>query len=74
MDMQTYTRLAFWEREEISRGLARSISLKEIAMILGREPSTIGREIDMSGGKESYRAETADNSAGDQARFYFSIF
>lgn len=66
--MQTYTRLAFWEREEISRGLAQSISLKEIAMILGREPSTIGREIDMLGGKENYRTEIADTLARERLK------
>ena len=37
--MNTYTRLAFWEREEISRGLAQNISFEEIAEVLGRNPS-----------------------------------
>lgn len=66
--MNTYTRLAFWEREEISRGLAQSISNKGIAKMLGREPSTVGREIDLSGGKENYRAELADDSAKQRSK------
>ena len=63
-----YTHLAFWEREEISRGLAQSVSLKEIAAILGREPSTIGREIDMSGGKENYGCEMAESLAKERSK------
>lgn len=66
--MQTYNRLAFWEREEISRGLAQNISNKEIARILSREPSTIGREIDLSGGKENYRAEAADSLSKERSK------
>lgn len=66
--MQTYNRLAFWEREEISRGLAQNFSNKEIAKVLGREASTIGREIDLSGGKENYRAELADDSAKQRSK------
>lgn len=66
--MQTYTRLAFWEREEISRGLAQNVSNKDLAKILGREPSTIGREIDLSGGKENYRAEVADSLSKERSK------
>lgn len=66
--MQTYTHLAFWEREEISRGLAQSISLKEIAKILGREPSTIGREINRVGSKHDYRAEFAQEKFKERSK------
>lgn len=66
--MQTYTRLAFWEREEISRGLAQHISFKEIATILGREPSTIGREIDRIGNRQDYRAEMAQDKARERSK------
>src|SRR3989338_2056673 len=68
MDMQTYNRLAFWEREEISRGLAQSISLKEIATVLGRQPSTIGREIDRVGSSRDYRAELAQEKFKERSK------
>jgi len=40
----TYQRLTFEEREEISRGLASRLSIREIARRLSRSPSTISRE------------------------------
>lgn len=67
--MNTYTRLAFWEREEISRGCAQNMSNEEIALILKREPSTIGREIDRAGiSKEEYRAEIAQDLLNGRPR------
>jgi hypothetical protein len=44
-------RLRFDEREEISRGLAADLSLRAIAAALGRDPSTVSREIAANGGK-----------------------
>jgi IS30 family transposase len=41
----TYTRLNLGEREEISRGLAVGLSYGQIAEIVGRDTSTISREI-----------------------------
>ena len=38
-------RLSLAEREEISRGIAGGISARQIAVTLGRAPSTISREI-----------------------------
>jgi len=66
--MNTYTRLAFWEREEISRGLAQNISLKEIATVLGRQPSTISREIDRVGSSQDYRAESAQEKFKERSK------
>jgi IS30 family transposase len=40
-----YNRLNFLEREEISRDLAYGLSIRGIAAVLGRSPSTISREI-----------------------------
>jgi IS30 family transposase len=40
-----YTRLTLTEREEISRGFAVSMSLRQIADSLARPPSTISREL-----------------------------
>lgn len=43
--MSQYHRLNVCEREEISLGLAKGCSQREIAVSLGRSPSTIGHEI-----------------------------
>lgn len=59
--------LTLSEREEISRGIARQLSLRTIAVQLGRSPSTISREINRNGGPKSYRATQADQSAWDRA-------
>ncbi len=59
--------LRFSEREEISRGVASQLSLRSIAVQLGRSPSTIGREIKRNGGYDSYRAAQADQAAWDRA-------
>ena len=37
------------EREEISRGIARHSSIREIARLIGRSPSTVSRERSSSG-------------------------
>ena len=55
------------EREEISRGLARRLSLRSIATQLGRSPSTISRELHRNGGATGYRAVQADQAAWDRA-------
>ena len=60
--------LTLAEREEISRGLACGLSLRAIAVRLGRAPSTISRELQRNGGTVSYRAVQADQAAWDQAR------
>jgi len=60
--------LTLAEREEISRALVVGHSLRSIAMLLGRAPSTISREITRSGGQKSYRANQADQLAWDRAR------
>src|ERR1700750_1173770 len=48
------------EREEISRGIAASRSIRQIAQGLGRAPSTVSREIRRNGGRQGYRANQAD--------------
>jgi transposase, IS30 family len=60
--------LTLAEREEISRALVAGHSLRSIATLLGRAPSTISREIMRSGGQEGYRANQADQLAWDRAR------
>ena len=59
--------LTLAEREEISRGIARDLSLRAIAARLGRAPSTISREVKRNGGTQHYRANRADQAAWDRA-------
>jgi IS30 family transposase len=55
--------LSLAEREEISRSLAAGCSIRSIAGLLNRAPSTISREINRNGGQEGYRASQADEAA-----------
>ena len=55
--------LSFAEREEISRGIARGESIRQIARRVGRSPSTVSREIRRHGGARRYRAGHADDRA-----------
>jgi IS30 family transposase len=59
--------LSLGEREEISRGLSTRCSLRGIARLLGRSPSTISREVLRNGGPERYRATGSDQAAWDRA-------
>lgn len=59
--------LTLSEREEISRGIVRQLSLRAIATQLKRSPSTISREIKRNGSYDQYRATKADQSAWDRA-------
>jgi len=59
--------LTLAEREVISRGLARDLSLRVIAARLSRSPSTISREVNRNGGPRHYRASQADQAAWDRA-------
>ena len=56
-------RLSLAEREEISRGLAAGLSMREIARTLGRAPSTVSRDVAANGGSRRYRACDADRRA-----------
>jgi IS30 family transposase len=60
--------LSFQEREEISRGIAEGLTLTDIAVQLGRAPSTISREVAHNGGRAKYRALRADRRAWRCAR------
>jgi len=59
--------LTLSEREEISRGVVSELSLRAIAVQLGRSPSTISREISRNGDLKCYRASQADQAAWDRA-------
>jgi IS30 family transposase len=59
--------LTLAEREEISRCLATGHSIRSIAVLLSRAPSTISREVSRNGGLHDYRASCADQAAWDRA-------
>jgi IS30 family transposase len=56
------------EREEISRGIAAHESVRSIAKLLGRPPSTVCREISRNGGYDRYSAPMADDAAWARTR------
>ena len=56
------------EREEIRAGIERGESDRQIADRLGRHRSTVWREIQRNGGRQSYRAFRADDEAAVRAR------
>ncbi|RQR48563.1 IS30 family transposase [Burkholderia sp. Bp9126] len=60
--------LTLAEREEISRGIHAGVSIRQIAVSLGRSPSTISREIARHGGLSRYRATSADARAWELAK------
>lgn len=60
--------LTLAEREEISRGIVASLSIRSIALELSRAPSTVSRELRRNGGRRRYRANQADEAAWDRAR------
>ena len=56
---QRDTALTAVEREEVSRGLVRGWSLRRIALLIQRAPSTVSREVRRNGGPQCYRADAA---------------
>jgi IS30 family transposase len=60
--------LSLEEREEISRGIARGHSARQIARALGRSHTTIIREVNRCGGRRRYRAHAADREAWRRSR------
>ena len=69
MQTRKYRRLTKEEREEISRSLAQGNSVSEIAKLLGRDRSTIWREIKRNSGKTGYRAFSASKRAEARAGY-----
>ena len=51
------------EREDISRGIASGLSIREIARGTNRAASTVSREVTRHGGRPAYRAHDADSQA-----------
>jgi len=59
--------LTLSEREEISRGIVAQRSVRSMALLLGRSPSTVSREVRRNGGYDRYRAAAADARAWARA-------
>jgi IS30 family transposase len=59
--------LTLAEREDISRGIACGLSIREIANGLQRAVSTVSREVARHGGRPLYRANEADHQAWESA-------
>ncbi|PWW60248.1 IS30 family transposase [Actinokineospora spheciospongiae] len=51
------------DREEISRGVAQGLEFTEIAVVIGRDPSVISREVGRHGGRAACRAGRAERAA-----------
>ena len=60
--------LTLSEREEISRGIVAQQSIRSMARLLGRAPSTVSREVRRNGGHDQYRASLADKNAWARGR------
>ena len=60
--------LTLCEREVISRGVARGLTLRQNSRDLGRAPSTVSREVRRHGGPRRYRAANADRRAWARGR------
>ncbi len=61
-------RLSLAEREEISRGLAKGLTLRTIAARLSRSTSTVSREVKRNTTSTGYRAVRADRMAQARTR------
>src|ERR1700688_2589599 len=76
--------LTLAEREDISRGIASGLSIREIARGLQRAVSTVSREVARHGGGALYPANEADHQAWESAlrpkvclldkKFEFALF
>lgn len=60
--------LTLEEREEIRVALSAKMSLRSIARMLNRSPSTISREVARNRGRRHYKAVDADNRAKRMAK------
>ena len=60
--------LTLAEREEIRVALSVKMSLRAIARMLGRSPSTTSREVARNRGRRYYKAVDADNRAKCMAK------
>ena len=62
------SRLSVEQRIDIRLGLERRESLRAIARAIGRDPSTVCREVNANGGRQAYRPMVAHRRAHQLAR------
>lgn len=60
---RSYNQLNIEERNRIRRLLNERSSLRQVARVQGRAPSTISREVPRAGGHHSYEAANAGRMA-----------
>lgn len=68
MRTSSYRHLSAEERATLTLGLAAGHSLRQMARVLGRDPSTVSREMARNAGQRPYRACTAHTLASARAR------
>ena len=68
MPKRSYRHMSAEERETLSLGLAHGHSLRTMASVLGRAPSTVSRELTRNAVQGPYRACTAHTLASARAR------
>ena len=68
MRTRSYRHMSAEERETLSLGLAHGYSLRTMASVLGRAPSTVCREHTRNTVRGPYRACTAHTLAAARAR------
>ena len=61
-------RLSLEQRVEIRIGLERGLSFRAIATAIGRNVSTVSREVKANGGRDGYRPTTAHERAAERAK------
>lgn len=61
--MKTYTHLTEEDRNQLVVLLNRGKSIRDVAKVLGRSPSSVSREVKRNFGKTKYRANTAQKRA-----------
>jgi IS30 family transposase len=65
---RTEVQLTLAQREEISRGISAELSARSIAAQIGKNHSTVSREIKRNGGRCAYRATPAEAATWRRAR------
>jgi IS30 family transposase len=61
-------RMSLDDRVVIAIGLGQGLSIRAIARCLGRNPTTVSREVNANGGSRRYRPEVAHRRAYERAR------
>lgn len=60
--------LTLQERKEIEAGISKGMSLRQVAVNIGRSNNGVIREVNINGGRESYNAYKAHSEALERNR------